>query len=99
MTFSVKNGSTEWARAGYASNEDDLNSWLIPGHAIPLSAPDADGWRSGAVLMRASDFGKAVNFNAGVSLAESECAWLDDVHFYRVIPLLKDGFAPKAGKR
>jgi len=99
VTFSVKNGSTEWARAGYASNEDDLNSWLIPGHAIPLSAPDADGWRSGAVLMRASDFSKAVNFNAGVSLAESESAWLDDVHFYRVIPLLKDGFAPKAGKR
>jgi hypothetical protein len=49
--------------------------------------------------MRASDFGKAVNFNSGVCLAESECAWLDDVHFYRVIPLLKDGFAPKAGKR
>jgi hypothetical protein len=48
--------------------------------------------------MRASDFGKAVNFNADVSLAESECAWLDDVHFYRVIPLLKDGFDQKQEK-
>ena len=47
---------------------------------------------------RLPDFGKAVSFTAGFSLAEGESAYIDNVHFYKVIPLLKDGFAPAAGK-
>ena len=41
--------------------------------------------------MRVPDFGSSVEFTAGVHLAEGESAWLRDVKFLKVIPLLKDG--------
>ena len=91
VSFAVKNVSSDWARAWHGSSEKDLNKWLIPGYTVPLSAPDADGWRRGAVLMRVPDFGSSVEFTAGVHLAEGESAWLRDVKFLKVIPLLKDG--------
>ena len=90
VSFAVKNTSSDWARAWHGSSEKDLNKWLIPGYTVPLSAPDADGWRRGAVLMRVPDFGTSVEFTAGVHLAEGESAWLRDVKFLKVIPLLKD---------
>ena len=91
VTFSVKNGTGSWARAGYESINKDLNAWLFPGHVVKLSESDANGWRKGAVLMRVPELSNGLNFNTSVKLAENECAWLDDVHFYKVIPLLTDG--------
>ena len=90
VSFIVKNCYSDWVRAGHSSNEKDLNKWLIPGYTVPLSAPDADGWRRGAVLMRVPDFGSSVEFTVSVRLAEGESAWLKDVKFLKVIPLLKD---------
>ena len=98
IEFSVKNAGGDWCRANIASNEKDLLGWLIPGYAITLGEPNADGWRKGTAFVRVPDFGKAVSFTAGFSLAEGESAYIDNVHFYKVIPLLKDGFAPAAGK-
>lgn len=95
VTFSVKNGAGNWARAGYGASLPGLNSWLIPGHAVTLSEPDADGWRHGAVLMRVPDCAKSIGFTAGLKQKENDVAWLDNVHFYKVIPLLKDGYNPK----
>ena len=91
VSFAAKNCSSDWARAGYSSREKDINKWLIPGHTVPLSAPDADGWRRGAVLMRVPDFGTTVEFLVSLRLAEGESAWIKDVKFLKVIPLLKDG--------
>ena len=101
VTFAVKNCSEDWARAWHGSAVADLNKWLIPGYTVPLSAPDADGWRRGAVLMRVPDFGNSVELTASVHLAEGESAWLKDVRFLKVISLLKDGLPPppKAGKK
>jgi len=95
VSFAVKNCCSDWVRAGYSSGEKGLNKWLIPGHTVPLSAPDADGWRRGAVLMRVPDCGNSVEFTAGLHLAEGESAWLKDLKFLKVIPLLKDGFPAK----
>ena len=95
VSFAVKNCCSDWVRAGYSSGEKGLNKWLIPGHTVPLSAPDADGWRRGAVLMRVPDCGNSVEFTAGLHLAEGESAWLKDLRFLKVIPLLKDGFPAK----
>ena len=95
VSFAVKNCCSDWVRAGHSSGEKDLNKWLIPGHTVPLSAPDADGWRRGAVLMRVPDCGNSVEFTAGLHLAEGESAWLKDLRFLKVIPLLKDGFPAK----
>ena len=48
--------------------------------------------------MRVPDCGSSVEFTAGVSLAEGESAWLKDLRFLKVIPLLKDGLSSGASK-
>ena len=95
IEFSVKNAGGGWCRANITSNEKDLLGWLIPGYTITLGEPDADGWRRGSAFVRIPDFGKGVSFTAGFALKESEKAYIDNVHFYKVIPLLKDGFASR----
>jgi len=36
-----------------------------------------------------------VSFATGLKLNEGEKAYIDNAHFYKVIPLLKDGFASR----
>ncbi len=59
--------------------------------------PDSQYYRGAVEGSRVPDCGSSVEFTAGVS-AEGESAWLKDLRFLKVIPLLKDGLSSGASK-
>ena len=67
-------GSVEWQR-------DGKWDFSIPGLSVPLSAPDANGWRHGITAIRIPENANGFGLQLQVRQAPGERSWFDNVFY------------------
>ena len=72
----IVGGGVEWKR-------DGKWDFSIPGVSVPMSAPDANGWRHGLVAIQIPENANGFGLQLRVMQAPGERSWFDNVFYCR----------------
>ena len=89
VTVSIRNPSSKFVRLQTPLKGYGQVNWTENIFRMPISEPDAAGWCHAAKLVRIPDHCEKIILTVGFKADETTL--VDDIHFYRVIDLLKDG--------